>query len=104
MNEGIPSFAVSLLEDTQFKMDEYPTPELAFTAVTLDKIVELPDCTDPVIEHCRLSKPNGDTLGEIHAYAESVNGEVLYLFYTNYNPIPEVKSKSNVECAPLRNL
>ena len=73
MNEELMSFVVSLLEDTQFKMDEYQTPEMAFTAVALDKIVELLDCTDPVIEHCKLTKSNGDTTGEIHAYAESVN-------------------------------
>ena len=51
MNEELNSFVVSLLEDTQFKMDEYHTPEMAFTAVALDKIVELLDCTDPIIEH-----------------------------------------------------
>lgn len=103
MNEELQSFVASLLEDTQFKMDEYQTPDMAFTAVALDKIVELLDCTDPVIEHCRLTKSNGDTIGEIHAYAESVNGEVLYLFYTDYNPLPEVKTKSNTECQPLIN-
>ena len=103
MNEELLSFVISLLEDTQFKMDEYQTPEMAFTAVSIDKIVELLGCTDPVIEHCKLTKSNGDTTGEIHAYAESVNGEVLYLFYTDYNPLPEVKTKSNTECQPLIN-
>ena len=102
-NEELTSFALSLLEDTQFKMDEYQTPEMAFTAVALDKIVELLDCTDPIIEHCMLTKSDGLILGEIHAYAESVNGEVLYLFYTDYNPLPEVKTKSNTECQPLIN-
>ena len=103
MNEGLTNFALSLLEDTQFKMDEYRTPEMAFTAVALDKIVELLDCTDPIIEHCKLTKSNGETTGEIHAYSESVNGEVLYLFYTDYNPFPEVRTKSNTECQPLIN-
>lgn len=84
-------------------MDEYETPEMAFTAVALDKIVELLDCTDPIIEHCKLTKTNGDTVGEIHAYAESVNGEVLYLFYTDYNPIPEVKTKNSTDCQPFIN-
>jgi len=103
MNEELMSFVASLLEDTQLKMDEYQTPEMAFTSVALDKIVELLDCNDPVIEHCKLTKTNGDTIGEIHAYAESVNGEVLYLFYTDYNPLPEVKTKSNSDCQPLIN-
>lgn len=97
------SFVTSLLEDTQFKMDEYQTPEMAFTAVALEKIVELLDCTDPIIEHCILTKTNGDVTGEIHAYAESMNGEVLYLFYTDYNPIPEVRTKSNTQCQSLIN-
>ena len=101
MNEELSSFAASLLEDTQLEMDEYQTPEMAFTAVALGKIVDLLDCTDPVIEHCKLTKSNGDITGEIHAYAESVNGEVLYLFYTDYNPLPDVKTKSNTECQPL---
>ena len=78
MNEELMSFVASLLENTQLKMDEYQTPEMAFTSVALDKIAELLDCNDPVIEHCKLTKTNGDTIGEIHAYAESVNGEVLF--------------------------
>lgn len=97
MNEELSSYAASLLEDTQFRMDEFETPEMAFTAVVLDKIVDLIDCDDPVIEHCRITKSNGDITGEIHAYAESVNGEVLYLFYTDYNHSVEIKSKSNSE-------
>ena len=36
--------------------------------------------------------------GEIHAYGESTNGEVLYLFYTDYNPRVDVQVKSNSEC------
>lgn len=103
MNKELTSFVVSLLEDTQFKMDEYQAPEMAFTAVALDKIVELLNCTDPVIEHCKLTKSNGLILGEIHAYAESMNGDVLFLFYTDYNPFPEVKTMSNIECQPLIN-
>lgn len=103
MDEELLSFVTSLLEDTQFKMDEYQTPEMAFTAVALEKIVELLDCTDPIIEHCILTKTNGDVTGEIHAYAESMNGEVLYLFYTDYNPIPEVRTKSNTQCQSLIN-
>lgn len=60
MNEELLTFVESLLEDTQMKMDEYQTPEMAFTAVALDKIVDLLDCNDPIIEHCKLTKSNGD--------------------------------------------
>lgn len=97
MDEELTSFAASLLEDTQMKMDEYATPEMAFTAAVLEKIVDLIDCKDPVIEHCKITKSNGSTIGEIHAYAESNNGEVLYLFYTDYNPKPNVETKSNTD-------
>lgn len=103
MNEELTGFVASLLEDTQLRMDEYNTAEMAFTATVLDKIVDLLDCTDPVIEHCRLTKSNGDIRGEIHAYAESVNGEVLYLFYTDYNHSVEIKSKSNSDSQPSVN-
>lgn len=97
MNEELTNYVATLLEDTHLRMDEYETPEMAFTATVLDKIVDLLDCTDPVIEHCKITKSNGDVKGEIHAYAESVNGEVLYLFYTDYNHSVEIKSKSNSE-------
>ena len=98
MNEELTSFAASLIEDTQMMMDEYPTPVMAFTAAVLDKIEELPECKEIIKEHCKLQKSNGDIKGEIHAYSESVNGEVLYLFYTDYNPSHEVRIKSNSEC------
>ena len=90
MNEELTSFAASLIEDTQMMMDEYPTPVMAFTAAVLDKIEELLECKEIIKEHCKLQKSNGDIKGEIHAYSESVNGEVLYLFYTDYNPSHEV--------------
>jgi len=97
MNEELASYVASLLEDTQLKMDEYKTPEMAFTATILEKIEDLLDCSSPVIEHCKLTKSNGDITGEIHAYAESMNGEVLYLFYTDYNHSFDIKTKSNSE-------
>lgn len=97
MNEDLSNFVVALLEETQLRMDEFHTPEMAFTATVLDKIVDLIDCTDPVIEHCKLTNVKGDVTGEIHAYAESMNGEVLYLFYTDYNHSLEIKTKSNTE-------
>ena len=103
MNEELSSYVISLLEETQLKMDEYHIPEMAFTATVLDKIEDLLDCTDPVIEHCRLTNAKGDIVGEIHAYAESMNGEVLYLFYTDYNHSIEIKTKSNTESQPSIN-
>lgn len=98
MNEELNSFVATLIEDTQMMMDEYQTPEMAFTATVLDKIEELLDCDDIVKEHCKITKVNGDTIGEIHAYSQSTNGEVLYLFYTDYNSLHDVTVKSNSEC------
>lgn len=103
MNEELSSFLSTLLEDTQLRMDEFRTPDMAFTATVLDKIEDLLDCTDPVIEHCKLTNVRGDVTGEIHAYAESTNGEVLYLFYTDYNHSLEIKTKNNTECQPCVN-
>lgn len=97
MNEELNSFASTLIEDTQLMMDEYQTPEMAFTAAVLDKIEGLLDCKEIVKEHCRITKTNGDITGEIHAYAESTNGEVLYLFYTDFNPRAEITSKNNTD-------
>lgn len=97
MNEQLNSYVYSLIEDTMMVMDEYQTPVMAFTATVLDKIEDLLDCKDITKEHCRLTKKNGDIIGEIHAYAESTNGEVLYLFYTDYNHNHEVTIKSNTD-------
>lgn len=98
MEEKLNEYAITLLEDTQILMDEYQDPELAFTASVLDKIGDLIDCTEPVLSHCRILSMDNKTLGEIHGYAENSNKEMLYLFYTDYNPSQEIKSKSNTDC------
>lgn len=103
MNEELNSFVATLIEDTQMMMDEYQTPEMAFTAAVLEKIEDLLDCKDIVKEHCVLTKRNGAITGEIHAYSESENGEVLYLFYTDYNPSHNIQTKTNTECQKLTN-
>lgn len=97
MTEELNSFAASLIEDTQMEMDVYQTPEMAFTATVLDKIEDLLDCKEITKEHCRLSNKAGNITGEIHAYAESTNEEVLYLFYTDYNPHHDVQIKNNTD-------
>lgn len=98
MKDELNGFVASLIEDTQLLMDEYQTPEMAFTATVLDRIEDLLDCTDIIKEHCSVTKVNGDIIGEIHAYTQSTNGEVLYLFYTDYNSQHDVITKSNTEC------
>lgn len=97
MTEELNSYVLSLNEDTQKVMDVWQTPTMAFTATILDKIGDMIDCNEPVLEHCRLTNAAGNVVGEIHAYTESTNGEVLYLFYTDYNSSTTVKSKSNTE-------
>lgn len=98
MNEELNNYAITLTEDSQMVMDEYQTPEMAFTAIVLDKIENLLDCEEIVKEHCRLTKANGDIKGELYAYSKSSNGEVLYLFYTYYNASQEIITKSNSDC------
>ena len=78
-------------------MDEYQTPVMAFTATVLDKIEDLLDCKEIVKEHCIVTKKNGDIIGEIHAYSESTNGEVLYLFYTDFHSGSDILVKNNTE-------
>ena len=97
MNEQLNSFVYSLIEDTMMVMDEYQTPVMAFTATVLDKIEDLLDCKEIVKEHCRVTKKNGDIVGEIHAYSESTNGEVLYLFFTDFHSGSDILVKNNTE-------
>ena len=97
MTEELINFAASLVEDTQMAMDLHSTPVMAFTEAILEKIEDLLDCKDIVKEHCRLLNKAGNVTGEIHAYAESTNEEVLYLFYTDYNPRYDVQMKSNTD-------
>lgn len=97
MNDELNSYLSSLIEETHLCMDEFHTPEMAFTATILNKITDLLDCEEPILEHCRLQTTDGKVIGEIHAYAESSNGEVLYLFYSDYNYTNEIKTKSNAE-------
>lgn len=98
MTEELNSFAASLIEDTQLEMDVYQTPEMAFTATVLNSIEDLLDCKEITIEHCRLTNKAGNITGELHAYAESTNEEVLYLFYTDYNPRHDVQFKNSTDC------
>lgn len=95
MNEELKNYLVSLMSDTQMMMDEYQIPEMAFTSTVLDKIEELLDCKEITKEYCRIVQKDGKIQGEIHAYAESENEEVLYLFYTDYSSNVEVKVKTN---------
>lgn len=97
MTEELNSYVASLIEDTQMVMDEFQTPEMAFTKTILEKIEDLLDCNDITIEHCKLQNRIGNITGEIHAYGESTNGEVLYLFYTDYNPLFNVQIKNNTD-------
>ncbi len=98
MNEELTSYVASLIEEAQLNVEEYKTPEMAFTATVLDQIEELLDCKEIIKEHCVITKKNGDITGEIHAYSESTNGEVLYLFYTIYNPSLDVITKRASDC------
>ena len=98
MNEDLYNYIDTLREDAMMAMDEYQTPEMAFTSTVLEKIEDLLDCKEITKEHCVITKSDGSVTGEIHAYSESTNGEVLYLFHTIYNHSSEIKTKSNTDC------
>lgn len=101
MNDELKAYSELLLENTHLKRDEYAEPVMAFTAAVLEQIEDLLDCKAPTIKHSRITKSNGTIEGEIHGFAESNNGEVLYLFYSDFNANPEITSKNNTECQPL---
>lgn len=103
MNEDLNAYGVSLLEETQLAMEPNKTPEEIFTANILEQISPLIDCDQPVIDHCVIKDAAGKILGEIYGYAESTNEEVLYLFYSIYNPHVEILSKNNTEVQPAIN-
>ncbi len=103
MGEDLKSYGIELLEEAQVAMEPASDYETALTECILDKITGLIDSQDPVIQHCVIKNKAGSILGEIHGYAESTNEEVLYLFYTIYNPSVEVTSKSNSDVQPAIN-
>lgn len=103
MNEDLKSYGVSLLEETQFLMEPDGIPEIAFTQSILDDISGLIDCQEPVIKHCVIRDKAGKILGEIHGYAESNEEERLYLFYSIYNPLVNIESKSSTDVQPAIN-
>lgn len=97
MNDELNQFSQEIITETHLKRDVFPDLDMAFTAAILEKISDLLDCTEPILKHCRLTTRNGNVTGEIHGYAESVNEEVLYLFYSDFNPNSEIKNKNNTE-------
>lgn len=103
MNDDLTTYGVNLLEETQLVMEPDKTPEEIFTGNILEQISPLIDCDQPVIEHCVIKDKVGKVLGEIHGYAESTNEEVLYLFYTIYNPHVDIQSRNNTEVQPAIN-
>lgn len=103
MNEDLKTYGISLLEDTQLAMEPGISSEEVFTEIIMERISPLIDCEQPVIQHCVIKDKVGKVLGEIHGYAESTNEEVLYLFYTIYNPLTEILSKSNTDVQPAIN-
>lgn len=103
MNEDLKTYGITLLEETQLAMEPGISSEEVFTEIVLDKISPLLDCEQPTIRHCVIKDKVGKILGEIHGYAESTNGEVLYIFYTLYNPHTDILSKSSTEVQPAIN-
>lgn len=103
MKEDLNEYGISILEDTKLMMEPESDADEAFTQAILEQITDLIDCEQPVVRHCVIRNKAQNILGEIHGYAESTNGEVLYLFYSLYNPHSEITSKNNTEVQPAIN-
>lgn len=102
--QNLSLYLQDLEEESQLRLDEFPSREMAFTATIIEKIGDLINCGEPIIQHCILQDKLGRTNGELHAYAFSSNGEVLSLFYTLYNSRSnEVQTLNSTDCQPAIN-
>lgn len=103
MTDRLKTYGIELLEEAHLAMETDLDNETALTTSVINQISDLIDCQEPHIQHCTIKDKAGKILGEIHGFAESTNEEVLYLFYTIYNPSCEITTKNNTEVQPAIN-
>lgn len=89
MNNNIVNYLLDLEENTAFTMqnEQLSTREDAFTTFVLSQIAAKVGANDFQVVHAELKDMVGRYRGEIFAYNESENQEVLTLFYTIYKPV-----------------
>lgn len=87
MNENLLDYLKSLEENTAITMDneQLTSRETAFTSYVLSQIATKVGAENYEILHAEIKNSAGSYLGEIFAYNESENQEVLTLFYTIYD-------------------
>lgn len=87
MNDNINEYLKELEANTSLVMQEEQciSRAMAFTHYVLSQIASKVGAENYVVEHAEIRSQKGTNLGEISAYSESENGEVLTLFYTIYD-------------------
>lgn len=87
MNDNLLEYLHLLNENTAQTMEteQIASREDAFTHYVLSQIATKVAAENYEVVHCNIKNAAGNCLGEIHAWNESPNGEVLTLFYTIYS-------------------
>lgn len=87
MNENLVEFFKDLDLNTAITMsnEQISSREVAFTTYVLSQIATKVGADNYEVVHASLKSNDGKCLGEIFAYNESANQEVLTLFYTIYD-------------------
>lgn len=87
MNENLIEYLHDLELNTAITFDNemYNNREMAFTHYVLSQIATKVGADDFQVQHAEIKNSAGNFLGEIFAYNESANQEVLTLFYTIYD-------------------
>ncbi len=89
MNDNLIKYLHELEENTAITMqnEQLSTREESFTTYVLSQIAAKVGANDFQVVHAELKDMAGRYQGEIYAYNESENQEVLTLFYTIYKPV-----------------
>lgn len=87
MNDNLLAYLKSLEENTAITMEneQISHRETAFTTYVLSQIATKVGADNYEVVHADIKNSVGNCLGEIYAYNESSNQEVLTLFYTIYD-------------------
>lgn len=87
MNDNLFQYLKDLEQNTAITMqnEQIASRELAFTDYVLSQIATKVGAENYQVQHCEMKDISGKYQGEIFAYNESANQEVLTLFYTIYD-------------------
>lgn len=85
MNEELLEYRQQLEAKTEEFTSSEPIRSIAFTKYILSEIAEKINVLDYEIANGKITNKAGNIIGELYAYAESSNQEVLSLFYSVYD-------------------